>query len=55
METNKIPKKDRMEALSSIMYLVKNCDVIIKGRACCDGSKDRTYINKKDEDSPTVS
>ena len=53
-ETKKIPKKDWMEALSLIMSLVKNSDVIIKGRACSDGSKHRIDINKKDEASPTV-
>ena len=37
------------------MYLKEKSDGRIKGRGCADGRKQREYIRKEDEASPTVS
>ena len=52
MDANNITNQDRMEALSSLIVLVKKKDSIIKVRSCADGIKHIIYMNKYDAYSP---
>ena len=41
--------------MSSLMFLTEKRDGTIKARACANGSTQRSYINKDEAASPTVS
>ena len=55
LDANKLTKKDRLEALASLMFLTEKRDVIIKRRTCADGRKKLSYIKREDGAYPVVS
>ena len=52
---NKLTRKDRSEALASLLFLAEKREVIIKGRTVYDGIKKQSYIKIEDDVSPMVS
>eukprot|EP00804_Cyclotella_cryptica_P006122 CCRYP_010732-RA/>CCRYP_010732-RA protein AED:0.20 eAED:0.22 QI:0/0/0/1/1/1/2/0/901 len=54
MHAHELTREQRLQALSSLMFLTQKRDGQIKGRACANGSKQRGYIDKELATSPTV-
>jgi hypothetical protein len=54
MHKHELTREQRVQALSSLMFLTQKRDGRIKGRACANGSKQREYISKESATSPTV-
>ena len=55
VDPSTLTRQDRVEALSSLMFLKEKRTGEIKARGCVNGSKQREYIKKEDATSPTVS
>jgi len=55
LQANKLSREQRMQALSSLLFLKEKRTGDIKGRACINGAPQRAYIPKEDAASPTVS
>jgi hypothetical protein len=55
MDPSKLSRKDRMKALSSLMFLKEKQGGKIKGCACINGAPQRAYIPKEEVALPTVS
>ncbi len=55
MEAGKLLRKQRMRALSLLLFLKEKQTGDIKGRACINGAPQRAYIRKEDPASPTLS
>jgi hypothetical protein len=53
-DATKLTRKQRNDALGSLMFLKEKRNDEIKGRACVDGRKQHKTINKEDAASPTV-
>ena len=49
-----LTKEEREKAISSLKFLTKNRDGTMKARACANGSTQRSYINKHEASSQTV-
>ena len=49
-----LTKKERADAIASLMFLTEKRDGRIKGCACADGRKQREHIKKEDAASPTA-
>ena len=56
LKASKMSRKDKMQALSSLMFIVEKRDGRVKARKCAVGSKQRTFegYKKSDSASPTV-
>jgi hypothetical protein len=54
MDPAKLSREERMQALSSLLFLKKKQTGKIKGRACLNGAPQRAHIPKEDATSPTV-
>ena len=56
MDPSKLTRKQRVEAVSSLLFLTEKRDGKLKSRMCADGSKQRTYegYDKNDTASPTA-
>ena len=54
MDGNKLTKKEKSSARSSLMFLTEKMDGAIKARACADGSKQQEYMTKEEVAAPTV-
>ena len=54
VHAHELTREQRVQALSSLMFLTQKRDGKIKGRACANGSKQREYINKESATLPTV-
>ena len=54
MHAHELTREQRVQALSSLMFLMQKQIGNIKVRACANGSKQREYINKESATSPTV-
>ena len=55
MMPSKLTKEENRKAISSLILLTEKRDGTIKARACANGSTHRSYINKEEAASPTVS
>jgi hypothetical protein len=55
IDAGKLSRRQRMRALSSLLFLKEKRTGDIKGRACINGAPQRAYIPKEDAASPTVS
>ncbi len=55
MYADKLSREQRMQALSSLLFLKEKRSGDIKGRACVNGAPQRAYISKDEAASPTVS
>ena len=55
MEAEKLSRKQRMRALSSLLFLKEKQTGDVEGRACINGAPQCAYILKEDAASPTVS
>ena len=55
MDTSKLLRKDRMKALSLLMFLKEKQGGQIKGRTCINGVPQRAHIPKEEAALPTVS
>jgi hypothetical protein len=55
MDPSKLPREERMKALSSLLFLKEKRTGKVKGQACINGAPQRAYIPKEDTASPTVS
>ena len=57
VDPKKLTKKQSMDTLSSLMFLIEKRNGAVKARACDDGSKQRKKENyrKEDSKSPTCS
>jgi hypothetical protein len=55
MYTDKLSQEQRMQALSSLLFLKEKRSGDIKGRACINGVSQRAYIPKDEVASPTLS
>ena len=51
---HELSKKERADALSSLIFIKEKWDGTVKGRACVDGSPQRKTIPKESAASPTV-
>jgi hypothetical protein len=54
MHAHKLTREQHMDVLLLLMFLTQKRDGWIKGRACANGSKQRSYIDKESVTSPTV-
>ena len=54
VDARTMTREQKLEALESLMFLIKKRCGRIKARACANGSKQRVYIRKEDAASPTV-
>jgi len=54
VDVSKLTSDDKRKAMESLIFLAEKRDGTIKGRACANGSIQRTYIDKEDAASPTV-
>ncbi len=54
IEAGKLPREQRMRALSSLLFRKEKQTGDIKGRVCINGVPQRAYIPKEDAASPTV-
>jgi hypothetical protein len=54
VDARTMTREQKLEALESLMFLIKKRCGRIKARACTNGSKQRVYIRKEDAASPTV-
>ena len=54
MHAHKLTPEQRLQELSSLMFLLQKRDGRIKERACTNGSKQWEYINKESEMLPMV-
>ncbi len=55
MDPSKLSQEERMQALSSLMYLKEKQSGKVKGQACLNGAPQRAYISKEEAALPTVS
>jgi hypothetical protein len=55
MDPTKLTREERMQALSSLLFLKEKQTGTIKGQACIDWAPQCTYIPKEDAALPTVS
>ena len=55
MDAGKLPREQRMRALSLLLFLKEKQTGDIKGRACINGAPQCAYIPKEDAALPTVS
>ena len=57
MDATQLNRKQRADALASLIHLTEKRDGRVKSRGCADSSKQRTFLgyNKEDAASPTVS
>ena len=57
LDASKMTRKEKIEALASLMFITEKRDGRVKTRQCAVGSKQRTYegYNKADNASPTCS
>ena len=55
MLLSKLTKEEKQKAMSSLILPTEKRDGTIKARACANGSTQRSYINKEEAASPTVS
>ena len=54
IKLSELSKEEKDKAMSSLIFLTQKRDGTIKARACANGSTQRSYINKEDAASPTV-
>jgi hypothetical protein len=54
VDVSKLTSDDKRKAMESLIFLAEKRDGTIKGRACANGSIQRSYIGKDDAASPTV-
>ena len=55
VDINGFTPEERRAVMATIFFLTQKRDGRIKGRACADGSKQRTFMTKEEAASPTVS
>jgi hypothetical protein len=57
LDPKKMTRKEKVEALASLVFITEKRDGRVKTRQCAVGSKQRTYegYNKADNASPTCS
>ena len=55
VKLSELTQKEKQRAMSSLIFLTEKRDGTIKARACSNGSTQRSYINKQEAASPTVS
>ncbi len=55
MDPNRLTKKEKAEALASLIFLKEKKDGTVKARACADGRKQRETTAEEEAASPTVS
>ena len=51
VDPKKLTKKQRMDALNSLMFLIEKRNGAVKERACADGSKQRKWVKYGKEDA----
>jgi hypothetical protein len=54
VHAHELTREQRLEALSSLMFMTQKRCGKVKNRACVNGSKQREWIKKEDAASPTV-
>jgi hypothetical protein len=54
VHAHELTREQRLEALSSLMFMTQKRCRKVKSRACVNGSKQREWIKKEDAASPTV-
>jgi hypothetical protein len=54
VHAHELTHEQRLEALSSLMFMTQKRCGKVKSRACVNGSKHREWIKKEDAASPTV-
>jgi hypothetical protein len=54
VHAHELTREQRLEALSSLMFMTQKRCRKVKSRACVNGSKQRQWIKKEDAASPTV-
>ena len=52
---SELTQKEKQRAMNSLIFLTEKRDGTIKARACANGSTQRSYIEKHEAASPTVS
>jgi hypothetical protein len=55
VDPSKLSQEERMQALSSLMFLKEKRSGKVKGQACLNGAPQRAYIPKEEAALPTVS
>jgi len=55
VKVGSLSTEEKRRAMESLIFLTEKRDGTIKGRACANGSIQRTYIDKDDASSPTAS
>jgi hypothetical protein len=55
MDSSKLSQEERMQALSSLLFLKEKRNGKVKGQACLNGVPQRAYIPKEEAVLPTVS
>jgi hypothetical protein len=55
MDPSKLSQEERMQALSSLLFLKEKQSGKVKGQACLNGAPQRAYIPKEEVASPKVS